>query len=123
MEYIRKVDFTAIERSGADEQLIQRIYDRNSGATNCAINYIKTPPGGGSPGGMHIHQVDQIFYILSGVMSIEIEGKRSECGPGSLIIFPARIPHCNWNGTDKPTVHLAINAPPPDPDVPFVQPV
>jgi ethanolamine utilization protein EutQ (cupin superfamily) len=38
---------------------------------------------------MHVHAVDQIFYILSGTMSIEVEGKRYDCPPGSLIIFPA----------------------------------
>lgn len=121
MEYVRKVDFEAIDNSGADARLTQKLLDHTSGAENCTINCIKTPAGGGSPAGMHIHDVDQIFYILSGTMSIEIEGKQYDCGPGSLIVFPTGVPHRNWNGTSEPTVHLAFNTPLPDPNAPFAK--
>jgi mannose-6-phosphate isomerase-like protein (cupin superfamily) len=123
MEYVRKVDFAAIERSGADERLTQNLLDRTSGAKTCSIHCIKTPAGGGSPAGMHIHDVDQIFYILRGTMSIEIEGKRYDCSPGSLIVFPAGVQHRNWNGGSEPTLHLAFNTPLPDPSVPFAKSV
>jgi len=123
MEYVRKVDFAAINNSGADERLIQNLFDHTSGAKNCSINCIKTPPGGGSPTGMHIHAVDQIFYILRGTMGIEIETKVYDCGPGTLIIFTAGVPHRNWNNGSEPTVHLVFNTPLPDPDVPFAQPL
>ncbi len=119
MEYVRKVDFAAIDKSGPDERLTQKLFDHTSGAKTCTINCIKTPPGGGSPAGSHVHDVDQIFYILSGNMSIEIEGKEYQCPPGSLIIFPAGVKHRNWNGGSVPTVHLAFNTPLPDPGVPF----
>lgn len=121
MEYIRSVDFEAIDKSGADERFVQQLFDHTSGAKNCTINCIKTPGGGGSPAGTHIHAVDQIFYILRGTMSIEIEGKQYDCPPGSLIIFPAGVPHRNWNGSSEPIVHLAFNTPLPDPNVPFAK--
>ncbi|MDP2838829.1 MAG: cupin domain-containing protein [Syntrophales bacterium] len=123
MEYIRTVDFAAIDKSGADERLTQRLFDHTSGARNCTINCIKTPSGGGSPAGMHVHEVDQIFYILSGTMSVEIEGKQFDCAPGSLIVFPAGVRHRNWNGGSEHTVHLAFNTPLPDPDLPFAKSV
>jgi mannose-6-phosphate isomerase-like protein (cupin superfamily) len=123
MEYVRTVDFAAIDASGPDERLTQALLDHSSGAQTCTINCIKTPPGGGSPAGMHTHDVDQIFYILSGTMSIEIEGKQHDCPPGSLIVFPAGVPHRNWNGGTEPTLHLAFNTPLPDPNVPFAKPV
>ena len=123
MEYIRTVDFAAIDNSGADAYLTQRLFDHTSGAGNCTINCIKTPPGGGSPAGMHVHDVDQIFYILSGTMSVEIEGKPYDCPPGSLIVFPACIRHRNWNSGNEHTVHLAFNTPLPDPDLPFAKSV
>ncbi|MEW6335251.1 MAG: cupin domain-containing protein [Thermodesulfobacteriota bacterium] len=119
MEYVRKVDFAAIETSGADERIIQDLFDRRSGAKTCSIKCIKTPAGEGSPAGMHVHAVDQIFYILSGTMDIEIEGGQYRCPPGSLIVFPAGVRHRNWNAGSEPTVHLAFNTPLPDPDVPF----
>ena len=123
MEYVRKVDFAAIAKSGANERLTQILFDHTSGAKTCSIFCIKTPAGGGSPAGMHVHAVDQIFYILSGTMSIEIEGKQYNCSSGSLIIFPAGVPHRNWNGGSEPTVHLAFNTPLPDPNVPFAKSV
>ena len=122
MEYVRKIDFAAIDNSGADERVVQDLFDQTSGAKNCTIICIKTPAGGGSPGGMHTHAVDQIFYVLRGAMSIEIEDRQYACGPGSLIIFPAGVPHRNWNDGSEPTLHLAFNTPLPDPDLPFVQP-
>jgi len=119
MEYVRKINFEAIEKSGTDDRFTQNLFDHTSGAKHCTINCIKTPIGGGSPFGLHVHSVDQVFYILSGTMSIEIEGKQYDCRPGSLIIFPAGVPHRNWNNSGAPIVHLAFNTPLPDPDAPF----
>jgi len=123
MEYVRKVDFGAIDKSGADERVLQILLDHTSGVKTCSIDCIKTPAGGGSPAGTHVHAVDQIFYILRGTMSIEVEDKRYDCPPGSLIVFPAGVRHRNWNGGSEPTVHLAFNTPQPDPNVPFAKSV
>lgn len=119
MNYVRAVDFSAIDRSGPGERFTQVLLDHTSGSKNCTIHCIKTPAGGGSPAGLHTHQVDQIFYILKGKMSIEIEGKQYEVGPGTLVFFPTGVPHRNWNGGSEPTLHLAFNTPMPDPNLPF----
>ena len=119
MEYVRTIDFSALNMSAPNERWKQTLLDHTSGSTTCTIQCFKTPVGGGSPAGMHIHDVDQVFYILSGTMSIEIERKTYECPPGSLIFFPAGIQHRNWNAGTEPTVHLAFNPPMPDPTVPF----
>ena len=97
MEYVRRVDFAAFDKSGANEYIIQSLFDHTSGAQTCRINCIKTPAGGGSPAGLHVHNFDQIFYILQGTMEVEVEGKRYTCGPGSLVIVPTGVPHRNWN--------------------------
>jgi mannose-6-phosphate isomerase-like protein (cupin superfamily) len=122
MEYLRNVDQSALAAAGEDTRFSQWLLDHTSGSSHCSINYIKTPAGGGSPAGMHTHVVDQIFYVLSGTMNLEIEGKPYEAGPGTLVVFPAGVPHRNWNGGSEPTVHLAFNAPMPDPAVPFAVP-
>ena len=122
MDYLRQIDFEAFAKAGPTERVNQWLIDHDSGANTCTINCIKTPAGGGSPAGMHTHTVDQIFYIVSGVMSIEIEGQTSEAGAGSVVIFPAGVPHRNWNAGAEPTVHLAINTPVPDPNLPFATP-
>jgi quercetin dioxygenase-like cupin family protein len=119
MDYVRTVDAAALAAAPAAERFSHTLLDHDSGAQHCSINYIRTPAGGGSPAGLHTHVVDQIFYILSGVMSIEIDGREQECPPGSLIVFPAGVPHRNWNAGSEATVHLAFNTPMPDPAVPF----
>jgi len=121
LEYLRKVDFARL--TGVDERVTQALLDHDSGATTCSVNCIKTPPGDGSPAGMHTHVVDQIFYVLSGTMNLEIEGQAYSAGPGTLVVFPAGVPHRNWNGGAEPTVHLAFNTPLPSPDEPFARPV
>jgi mannose-6-phosphate isomerase-like protein (cupin superfamily) len=118
MEYLRKVDFAAFDASAARET--QSLLESKPGTT-CQINCIKTPAGDGSPAGLHTHVVDQAFYVLSGTMSLEIEGKQYQAGPGTLVFFPAGVPHRNWNAGSEPTVHLAINVPAPDPGIPFAQ--
>jgi len=119
MNYIRKIDFAAIEKSGPGDRFAQTLFDRSSGAKTCKIECIKTPPGGGSPEGLHTHQVDQIFYILKGTMTVEIKGDQYDVGPGTMVIFPAGTAHRNWNRGSEPTVHLSFVVPQPDPNLPF----
>jgi mannose-6-phosphate isomerase-like protein (cupin superfamily) len=119
MDYLRRVDQAVLQNAAPDDRFSQSLLNHDSGAQPCSINYIRTPAGGGSPAGKHTHEVDQIFYILSGTMSLEIEDKAYEAGPGTLVFFPAGVPHRNWNGGTEPTVHLAFNVPMPDPSVPF----
>ena len=121
MEYVRKVDFA--QMAGGNDRVVQSLLDRDSGATSCSVNCIKSPPGEGSPAGMHTHVVDQLFYILSGTMSLEIAGQSHVAGPGTLVVFPAGVPHRNWNGGTDATIHLAVSAPLPEPGKPFARPV
>ena len=121
MEYVRKVDFA--QMAGGNDRVVQSLLDRDSGATSCSVNCIKTPPGEGSPAGMHTHVVDQLFYILSGTMTLEIAGESHVAGPGTLVVFPAGVPHRNWNGGNEATIHLAVNSPLPEPGQPFARPV
>ena len=122
-DYVRQVDVERIASIDPSERYSQFLLDHSSGARHCTVAYIRTPAGGGSPAGMHTHEVDQIFYVLAGVMSIEVEGRQSSVGPGSLIVFPTGVPHRNWNDGTEPTIHLAFNVPLPDPDKPFAVPV
>src|ERR1700716_4486396 len=106
MDYLRQVDQAALKSAAPGERFSQWLLDQDSGSQHCSINYIKTPAGGGSPAGMHTHVVDQMFYILSGTMSLDIEGTQYEARPGTLVVFQAGVPHRNWNGGPEPTVHL-----------------
>ena len=113
MQYLRNVDEGAVSAAGPNDRFSQWLLDHNSGGKHCSINYIRTPAGGGSPAGMHTHVVDQIFYILSGTMSLEIEGTPYQAPPGTLVVFPAGVPHRNWNAgpeVESHHCHLACHA-------------
>lgn len=117
MEYVRKVDYANLD--AATQRYTQALLDRDGGLPSVTINCIKTPAGEGSPAGLHVHPVDQLFYVMSGVMNLQIEGKEYTAGPGTLVVFPKGVPHRNWNAGTAATVHLAIQIPAPDPNVPF----
>ena len=123
MDHIRHVDFKALGAGGDERNTVQSLLGHGSGATTCTISCIRTPVGSGSAAGLHTHTVDQIFYVLSGTMSVEVAGEIHEADAGSLVIFPAGVPHRNWNGGSTPTVHLVFNTPLSDPAQPFAIPV
>jgi quercetin dioxygenase-like cupin family protein len=117
VEYVRSVDDDRLLK--AEGRATQSLVDASSGAGNCAVSIVKTPPGEGSPAGLHTHLVDQVFFVLSGTMTVEVGGSTQRAGPGTLIVFPAGVPHRNWNDGDEPTLHLSIVAPVPDASLPF----
>ena len=119
MEYLRKVDFARLAATG--ERVTQPLLDWDSGATSCRVTCTKTPAGDGSPSGLHTHLVDQMFYILTGTMNLEIAGQPYTAGPDTLVVLPAGVPHRNWNGGTEPTVHLALVSPLPAADEVFTR--
>jgi quercetin dioxygenase-like cupin family protein len=121
--FIRAVDLARVRSLGPDERYVQRLLDHSSGARTCTVSYIRTPAGGGSPEGLHTHDVDQLFYVIGGTMLVEIQGRVSSAEPGTLVVFPAHVPHRNWNDGPEPTVHLSFNAPLPAEGEPFAKPV
>lgn len=120
--YVRQVDFAALAAAGPDVRYVQRLLDRADGADAVGVGWIRTPPGGGSPEGLHTHVVEQVFYVLAGTMTVEVAGQRSEVGPGGLVRFPRGVPHRNWNAGTTETIHLSITGPAPDPATPFALP-
>jgi len=121
--YLRQADFAAFEKLGPGERLSQKLLNRATGADKVAVSMIHTPPGGGSPEGLHTHDFEQVFYVLSGVMRIEAGGSTFDAPAGSLVVFPQGEAHRNWNEGTEPTVHLAISVPAPPPGVPAAKPV
>lgn len=120
--HLRQLDRSAIEGLADDERFVQRLLDRSSGAEHLTVSAIRTPPAGGSPEGMHTHDVDQLVYVLEGTMSFEVEGRTFEAGPNSLVVYKAGTPHRNWNAGQAPTIHLAINVPLPEEGKPRSRP-
>jgi len=119
-EYMRRIDFDVLDASPG--RYTSELVGPQSGLRSLFMTVIKTPPGLGSPAGLHTHVVDQTFYVLRGTLRIEIAGIHAEATEGSVVIIPAGVPHRNWNDGAGPAVHLAIASPAPDPAESFARP-
>jgi uncharacterized cupin superfamily protein len=111
---LRLVDFAAFQALAADQRYTQKLLDRTSGGDRVAVSLIRTPAGKGSPEGLHTHDLEQIFYVLSGEMNIEIDSEVFVRLPGAWSAFPRE---CR-TGTGmtrgaQDTLHLAVNGPAP----------
>jgi quercetin dioxygenase-like cupin family protein len=121
---VSHVDFAVFEALAADQRHSQKLLDRASGGDRVGVTLIRTPAGQGSPEGLHTHEFEQVFYVLSGEMNVEIDGEVFRAGPGSLVRFAEGVPHRNWNDKgSEATLHLAINAPAPQPGKKLANPV
>jgi mannose-6-phosphate isomerase-like protein (cupin superfamily) len=60
----------------------------------------------------HVHErIHDMFYVLEGTLSCEIDGEEVEAGPGTFICVPPGTPHRFSNETDEPVRFLNFNTP------------
>jgi mannose-6-phosphate isomerase-like protein (cupin superfamily) len=95
-QYVRTADFATFP---AEEVHTVGLAGVDSGVASSTIGAFRVPAGMAYRGGpMHTHpHVDQFFYVLSGTLSLEINGVMCKAGPGSVAYIPAGAPHRNWN--------------------------
>ena len=99
--------------------------DRSSGVPSVSLGVFRVPPSGPSTssgrsaiGRLHVHRFDQIYYVISGRMRLQIGLEEHEAGPDTLVILPAGMPHRSWNEGPEPELHLNLRVPEPaDPDM------
>lgn len=94
------------------------LIDRKRGASNAGIYLAEVPPKGSGPS-LHVHEFDQFYFVLDGVLSVEIGFHRFDVGPQNLIVLPAQVPHRQWNEQDIAEHHLTILV--PEPELPHSQ--
>ena len=109
-EYLRTLDQTALDRTEAGVRFTQQLLATNDGRPLRNITVMKSPPGDKSRRGVHTHDFDQLYYILRGTLSLDIDGQPVHAGAGSLVVIPAGVPHHNWNGGDEDVVQLLIES-------------
>jgi mannose-6-phosphate isomerase-like protein (cupin superfamily) len=86
--------------------------DRSTGLDTLSLGVFRVPPGGSSPG-LHMHRFDQIYYVISGTMDLQIGFEQYTAGPDHLVVIPAGMPHRNWNAGTEPEYHLNLRVPEP----------
>jgi mannose-6-phosphate isomerase-like protein (cupin superfamily) len=57
------------------------------------------------------HRTDEQFYVLEGVLSLYIEERWRELGPGTLGVVPRGVRHAQGNRGDKPVHFVGSGSP------------
>lgn len=62
--------------------------------------------------GLHVHsQEDEAAYIISGVMTFVVGGRRFEASAGDLVWLPREVPHTFANLGDEPVWAFGVTTP------------
>jgi mannose-6-phosphate isomerase-like protein (cupin superfamily) len=109
MKYLRLLDQEALDSTVG--RYGQTFVESEPGISNCSVTYTRSDVGSDAPRApLHDHPFDQLFFVISGTMTIEIEGEQLfDAGPNSMVIYPKGVMHRNFNQGTEPTVHLSIN--------------
>lgn len=52
------------------------------------------------------HEGEEIFFILDGAITVEVEGERTVLAAGDSLHFPSKRTHSTWNHTTRPATIL-----------------
>ncbi|MDR1656813.1 MAG: cupin domain-containing protein [Deltaproteobacteria bacterium] len=69
------------------------------------------PPKGGAHK-HYAHPGEELVYVLEGILTLDLNGKSSKIGAGSLAYFSALVPHTWVNNTSKPVKMIWVCSPP-----------
>jgi mannose-6-phosphate isomerase-like protein (cupin superfamily) len=96
--------------------------DRKSGFDGGHLRIDRLAPGGRGPG-LHIHKFDQFYFVLEGMLSVEVAGERHDVHPHELAVLSQGAPHRQWNESSAEVKWLTMNLPEPEPGVRWDAPV
>jgi quercetin dioxygenase-like cupin family protein len=83
-----------------------------TGSAHIIVNSASlSPDSPGTP--WQLHPFDQLYFVLEGVLTIDVAHEHHEMPPGHLVILPAGVPHQNRNDGDVTERHVAILVPAP----------
>lgn len=114
MRYVRPVDFSAYRHEGYEFQVLFN-------GESCRIIASNVAPGAAAPP-HHVHPVDQLYYVVSGEMQLQLGAERRVAGPNTLVYIPAGTPHHNWNEGAVDEFHFEVLAPGPPTNLPVMTP-
>ncbi|HWI74330.1 MAG TPA: cupin domain-containing protein [Baekduia sp.] len=97
---------------------VQRLLGIGDASEHMTINLMEIAPGSGGPP-THVHEFDQLFYILDGEMTVEAALQTFTAVPGDLVVLPAGVPHTQYNEGSVPERHIALLTPSPSPGEPW----
>jgi mannose-6-phosphate isomerase-like protein (cupin superfamily) len=115
MNYIRATREEAFEPTGFSGYTIQMLAHPES-ATFINSRVL----AGGHAADLHVHDADQIYFVVDGEMQVDLGESRHRAGSGSLVYIPAGLPHRNWNEGPDTEFHFEIIVPSARPGRPLL---
>ncbi len=81
------------------------------GAETIRVHHSVYPPGSYTEGHPIHTDREQVYYIVSGTMSLTIGGEHHEVPPGAYVFIPRGIEHNQRNDGSEDLVVVTINCP------------
>lgn len=95
------------------------VFTKTAGGTEALRLLVQEYPPGGYTSGHPIHSdFEQTYYVMSGTMTLFLDGEAHEVPAGSFVFIPRGVQHEHRNATDSPMVFMTINVPVRDGGVP-----
>ncbi|MGV9710882.1 cupin domain-containing protein [Gordonia sp. NPDC003424] len=115
MDYLRHFDPSGLDQDVFDYQVLADL-------ESCLVVGCRAPAHG-EGFQRHRHPAsDQVYYILSGSMQLELESTEYTVGADTAVVIPAGAGHRNWYPGDEPEIHLDFLVPPPTRGGPLAEP-
>jgi quercetin dioxygenase-like cupin family protein len=78
-------------------------------ADNFAMGYVEIEPGGSVPS--HSHHQEEVYFIVKGEGTIEIDNNKQEIHEGSAVYIPSETEHELINTGDSQMVMMFVYSP------------
>jgi len=114
MEPVRHFDARSLAANDFDFQQLADL-------ENCLVLAVRSPAGVSGPA-HHVHDGDQLYYVLEGQMHLVLGEEEHVIRAGSAVFIAQGTPHHNWNAEQTPEVHLDLIIPPPARGAPLMRP-
>jgi quercetin dioxygenase-like cupin family protein len=98
--------------AGHVDGMFWEVFTKNTVGTEALRLLVQEYPPGGYTEGHPIHtDFEQCYYVLSGTMTVFLNGERHTAASGSFVFIPRGMKHEHRNDGDEPMVFLTINVP------------
>lgn len=89
-----------------------RLINKNTvGAEAVRVHYSVYPPGTFTENHPIHDDREQVYYIVSGTMSLDIDGQKHEVKPGSFVYVPRGVEHNHRNNGNEDLIFITVNCP------------
>ena len=99
------MQFSTINAQGLSKYLVAASLDPHK----LGIHITEVEPGSRSHGA-HTHTGVEVFYVLEGQATVEVEEERYTLGPNEAIVLDASRPHGIFNGSSARIRYMVIIA-------------